>query len=56
MAWGGLFQVDPSTGLISLETDSFKELVPNANDRQEIANIVLNEIKGNSDAQGTQCD
>jgi hypothetical protein len=55
MAWGGLFQTDGSGSIVS-ETDSFKELVPNSNDRQDIADIVFNEIKGKSDAKGTKCD
>lgn len=58
MALGGLglFEIDSNTGLITNETDSFKELVPSADDRQEIANILFNEQKGNSDAKGTECD
>lgn len=54
MAWGGLFQVD-NDGNIDSMTDSFQELVPNANERQDIANKLLNELKGNSNAQGTEC-
>ncbi len=56
MAFGGLFQTDPITGKITTETDSFVELVPNSNDRQAIADIVMNEKNGNYDAQGTKCD
>lgn len=56
MAWGGLFQTDPNTGLITSETDAFKELEPNANNRQDIADIVVNELKNNSDAKGTKCN
>ena len=56
MAWGGLFQIDPVTGLIVNETNSFMELVPSANARQEIANKLLNEQNGNNDAQGSKCN
>tara|TARA_B110000091_G_C13667814_1_gene412420 strand:- start:111 stop:278 length:168 start_codon:yes stop_codon:yes gene_type:complete len=55
MAYSGMFQVDPS-GIIVTEIDTFIELVPNVNDRQEIANIILNEQNGNNEAQGTKCD
>lgn len=54
MAWGGMFQVD-ADGNIEVMTNTFEELVPDANDRQEIANILFNEQKGNSDAKGTEC-
>ena len=55
MAWGGLFQTD-GVGSITSETDSFKELVPNSSDRQSIAEIVFNKLKGNNDAKGTTCN
>ncbi|MFD2529775.1 MULTISPECIES: hypothetical protein [Polaribacter] len=54
MAYSGMFQVN-SNGTIVTENDTFKELVPNANDRQAIADIILNEQNGNNDAQGTKC-
>jgi hypothetical protein len=56
MAYGGLFTVDPNTGNINSETDSFKELVPNASDRQKIADIVVNENNGNQDAESEKCN
>jgi len=55
MAYSGMFQVDIS-GTIVAEVDTFKEIVPNADDRQTIADIILNEQNGNSEAQGTKCD
>ncbi|MCG8802270.1 hypothetical protein [Tenacibaculum finnmarkense] len=55
MAYGGMFQVD-SSGKIAIETDTFKKLVPKLNDRQKIANIVVNEQKNNDYAKGTKCD
>lgn len=55
MAYSGMFQVDPS-GSIVAEVDTFKEIVPNANDRQVIANIILNEQNGNNQSKGTKCD
>ncbi|RXG22387.1 hypothetical protein [Leeuwenhoekiella marinoflava] len=55
MAYGGMFQVD-SNGNIAAETDTFKALVPDSNERQKIADIVLNESNGNNDAKGTECD
>ncbi|WP_145993583.1 hypothetical protein [Tenacibaculum dicentrarchi] len=55
MAYGGMFQVD-SSGNIAIETDTFKKLVPKLNDRQKIANIVVNEQKNNDYAKGTKCD
>lgn len=55
MAWGGLFSTDIDGKIVS-ETDSFKELVPLDADRQIIADIVVNETKGNEDAEGEKCD
>ncbi|MEN8702574.1 MAG: hypothetical protein ABF311_09895 [Polaribacter sp.] len=55
LAYGGMFQVDPS-GKIVTEIDTFKELVPNASDRQAIADLMFNENKGNKDAKGIKCD
>jgi hypothetical protein len=55
MAYSGMFQVDPN-GNIATEIDTFKKLVPISSYRQEIANIILNEQKGNNDAKGTKCD
>ena len=55
LAYGGMFQVDAS-GKIVTEIDTFKELVPNASDRQAIADLMFNENKGNKDAKGTKCD
>lgn len=55
MAYSGMFQVDPG-GNIATEVVAFKELVPNANDRQAIADIIFNEQNGNNDAKGTECN
>lgn len=55
MSYAGMFQVDPS-GNIAAEIDTFKELKPNPSDRQAIADIIMNEQKGNKDAKGTKCD
>ena len=55
MVYSGMFKVNPS-GIITSEIDAFKELVPNPSKRQAIADIILNEQKGNDDAQGTKCD
>ena len=54
MAYGGMFQVDPSGNIVT-ETDTFKELVPNSSDRQEIADIIISEQNNNNDAKGTKC-
>ncbi|MFS4416143.1 hypothetical protein [Maribacter sp. 2307ULW6-5] len=56
MAWGGLFTINKNTGMITSETDTFKELVANSKDRQAIANIVFNEYRGSKDAYGTKCN
>ncbi|MDO4782278.1 MAG: hypothetical protein Q4A09_03555 [Capnocytophaga felis] len=53
-SYGGLFQTDVN-GTITTETDSFKQLVPNAKDRQDIANKILNEQNNNGNAKGTKC-
>ncbi|MDZ4151608.1 hypothetical protein, partial [Methylicorpusculum sp.] len=53
MAFGGLFFKDSSGNLI--ETDSFKELVPNSLDRKKIINILKNEEQGNSSSKGIKC-
>lgn len=57
MAFGGLFyDKNPNPNIVELEeTDSFKALVPNASDRQEIINIIKNEQDGNAHAEGTKC-
>ena len=55
MVYSGMFQVDPNGNMIT-EIDTFKELVPNAIDRQEIVDIILNEHHGNNDAKGTKCN
>ena len=55
MAYSGMFQVDPS-GNIATEIDTFIELISNASDRQAKADIILNEQKGNNEAQGTECN
>lgn len=41
---------------IRFDTDSFKELFPNENDRNEIKKIISNEAKGNNTSKGTKCD
>lgn len=53
-SYGGLFQVDVN-GNITTETDSFKRLVPNVKDRQDIANKILNEQNNTKNAKGTKC-
>jgi hypothetical protein len=54
MAFGGLFYDDGSGNQV--ETDSFIALIPNATDREQIKNIILNEETGNSNAQSTSCN
>ena len=55
MSFSGQFSVYPN-GDIATTTDTFLELVPNANKRQEIVDIILNEQTNNNDAQGTDCN
>ena len=55
MSFSGQFSVYPN-GDIATTTDTFLELVPNANKRQEIVDIILNEQINNNDAQGTDCN
>ncbi len=38
------------------DTDSFKELVPDENDRDNIKKINSDEATGNSDSKGTKCN
>ncbi|WP_392448257.1 SprT-like domain-containing protein [Capnocytophaga canis] len=54
LSFGGLFQTDEN-GTITTETDGFKELVPKPEDRQDIANKILNEQNNNGNAKGTKC-
>jgi hypothetical protein len=54
LAFSGQFQVYPNGNLAS-SSNAFLQLVPNANDRQDIADINMNEQKNNGDAQGTDC-
>lgn len=54
MAFGGLFYRDISGELIA--TNSFKELVPNQNDRENIKRILSDEAAGNNNAKGKKCD
>lgn len=54
MAFGGLYYNDPSGYLV--ETDSFIALVPDAKDRLDIRNIIINEQNGNSNSQGGSCN
>ena len=54
LSFGGLFQVDVN-GKIVTETDSFKELVPKPEDRQDIADKILNEQNNTRNAKGTKC-
>ena len=53
MAFGGLFFENVNGELE--ETDSFKALVPNQSDRDEIRKILINEQDGNSNAKGEKC-
>lgn len=55
MAFGGLYTQDPISGAINY-TDSFIELVPNEEDREDIINIIINEQNGTSDAEGSTCE
>ncbi|MFJ1263007.1 SprT-like domain-containing protein [Capnocytophaga canis] len=54
LSFGGLFQVDVN-GKIVTETDSFKELIPELQDRQDIADKILNEQNNTRNAKGTKC-
>lgn len=56
MAFGGMFQTDPSTGQITDMTDSFKELEPSQIERQKIADIVVSETNNDNDAKGNECN
>ncbi|MGY6745076.1 MAG: hypothetical protein ACXIUQ_20255, partial [Cecembia sp.] len=51
MAFGGLFKTNTN-----IPTDSFKELIPNSNERTRIINIIRNEQEGNSNAKGKKCN
>ena len=55
MAFSSQFNIDED-GNISSTSDTFEELVPDASDRQDIINIILNEQNGTNDAQGGQCN
>lgn len=54
LSFGGLFQTD-TNGTITTETDGFKELVPKPEDRQDIADKILNEQNNTRNAKGTKC-
>ncbi|MDO4782280.1 MAG: hypothetical protein Q4A09_03565 [Capnocytophaga felis] len=54
LSFGGLFQVD-EYGNITTETNSFKELVPKPEDRQDIADKILNEQNNTRNAKGSRC-
>ncbi len=58
MSFGGLFyDKNPDPDIVEIElTDSFKELVPNATDRNKIIEILKNEESGNSNAKGKKCN
>ncbi len=51
MAFGGLFK----TGT-SIPTDSFKELIPNLTQRNNIIKIIENEQNGNNLSKGKKCE
>ncbi len=53
MAFGGLYYKDSNNNII--ETDSFKTLVPDSNERLKIRNILINEQDGNSKAKSPKC-
>lgn len=53
MAFGGLYYKD-STGK-SVETDSFKTLIPNNSDRDNIKQRLYNEQEGNGNSKGKKC-
>ena len=48
--------LDSNNEPIRLDTDSFKELIPNEIDRNQIKKIIINESKGNNSSKGTKCD
>ena len=53
MAFGGLFFKDSNNEI--QETDSFKALIPDQKDRDNIVKILENEQNGNKDAKGAKC-
>jgi hypothetical protein len=55
MAFGGLFVWDEINNKFDFETDGFKSLVPDENDRLFIKDIVINELDGNENARGQKC-
>ncbi|MFY0631629.1 MAG: hypothetical protein JXR05_14735 [Flavobacteriaceae bacterium] len=55
MSFIGLFTTD-NNGIINSENDTFITLIPNASERQNIATIVFNELKGNNAANGQKCN
>jgi hypothetical protein len=42
-------------GNLASSSNAFLQLIPDANDRQDITDINMNEQKNNGDAQGTDC-
>ncbi|MDT8415362.1 MAG: hypothetical protein RQ735_08275 [Flavobacteriaceae bacterium] len=55
MAFGGLFVWDTTKNQFNFETDAFKSLISNENDRLFIKDIVINESEGNENAKGQKC-
>ena len=55
MAFSGQFTTD-AFGTITSTTDTFQELIPDATERQNIVNVILNEQLNNNDAEGTECN
>lgn len=55
MAFSGQFTVD-FDGNIESYSETFSELIPDADDRQEIVDIVINEQLNNNDALGSNCE
>lgn len=66
MAYAGLSKIkrdsngnpilDSNNNPIRIDTDSFKELVPNENDRNNIKKIIENEAESNRNSKGTGCN
>lgn len=54
LAWGGLTDVEKSKG-VYVESELFKDLIPNSTERQKIKNIINNENSGNPNAKGQKC-
>lgn len=54
MAFSRQFSVKTNGDIVST-TDTFLELVPSEQERQDILEILNNEKEGNGNSQGSQC-